>query len=114
MLMPASNSFGASLVTCIYFRKRQRLVRPNCTIKCEMHTDKITTCHTLTCSSPKNNTDKQSEGSQAGRPSEDTLEKTAVILAKELIKIFIAKPDHTLYRQDIVFENRISNKVLLI
>ena len=83
-------------------------------IKCEVHTDKITTCHALTCSSPKNNTDKQSEGSQAGRPSEDTLEKTAVILAKELIKIFIAKPDYTLYRQDIVFENRISNKVLLI
>merc|ERR1712080_255521 len=55
---------------------------------------------------------KYSESKDNRSPSEETLKKVAKDLCKELTKILIQKPDYHLYREDIVFENRIHNKVV--
>ena len=45
-------------------------------------------------------------------PSEETLQRVAAILTKDLTGIFVHRPEYRIYRHDIVLENRIHNKVV--
>jgi hypothetical protein len=75
-------------------------------------TDGANHSNKFTCSSEKKSAENSKESSNNGVPSEDKLENVAATLTRELVGIFIKRPDYTIYRHDIVLENRISNKVL--
>ena len=81
--------------------------------ECYPTTDRANHANKVTCSSEKKSVENSKESSNKGLPSEDTLETAAAILTRELVAIFVKKPDYLIYRRDIVLENRISNKVLL-
>ena len=69
--------------------------------------------HTTNFSSSKaNNNSETADGNKDNKvPSEETLENTAAALLQDLTGIFVKYQHSDLYRPDIVFENRINNKV---
>ena len=80
--------------------------------ECYPTTYRLNHANTFACSSEKKSASNSKESSNKGLPSEDTLETTAAHLTRELVGLFVKKPDYLIYRHDIVLENRISNKVL--
>ena len=69
--------------------------------------------HTTNFSSSKaKNNSETADGNKDNKvPSEETLENTAAALLQDLTGIFVKYQHSDLYRPDIVFENRINNKV---
>lgn len=60
----------------------------------------------------KREAEKGKEAKNNGLPSEETLENTAAILTRDLTGFFVQRPDYNIFRHDLVFENRIHNKVI--
>ena len=60
----------------------------------------------------KRESEKEKGKNKKGLPSEETLEKIATVLTRDLTKLFVQRPDYSIFRHDMVFENRIHNKVL--
>ena len=77
-------------------------------------TNSLVHTNQFTCSVKDNNSDKSEGNNNSKVPNEDTLENTAAILLKELTGIFVKSHEYQIYRSDIVFENRIKDKVSLI
>ena len=82
-------------------------------VKCRPDLDKETYINNFSSTSVKNDTEGANTSNKDGLPNDETLERAAAVLAKELTGIFVSNPDYTIYRKDIVFENRINNKVIL-
>ena len=74
-------------------------------------TNSLVHTNQFTCSAKDDNSDKSEGNNNSKVPNEDTLENTAAILLKELSGIFVKSPEYQIYRSDIVFENRIKDKV---
>ena len=80
-------------------------------INCHGGTHSTKVINNFSRSSEKNNTDKSTEDSDNDLPTEETLEKAAAVLVRVLTAIFVKQHDYRIYRHDILFENRIKNKV---